>query len=184
MTQEEIEAVIKNHRLWLEGKGGQRATLSNATLSNAIFRHAILSNADLSGAYLSGANLSGANLSGANLSGANLRFATLSNATLSNATLSNATLSGANLSGAYLSGANLSGATLIYCIGNGRQIKSMQIDSWSIVWTNADLAIGCKQFPIKKWLSMSTAEIVELDPQAGDFAVTYGDIIKTLVTIK
>jgi hypothetical protein len=88
MDPKELEIVLEQHKLWLEGKTtGGRADLFGA---------------DLFGADLSGANLSGANLPGANLSGADL----------SRANLSGANLSGANLSGADLSRANLSGADL------------------------------------------------------------------------
>lgn len=52
MTQEEITAVLADHRLWLENKGGKRASLT--------------------GASLTGANLDGASLYGAILTGANL----------------------------------------------------------------------------------------------------------------
>ena len=50
MTQEELNAILENHKKWLEGNGGERANLK-------------------------GANLRGANLCGANLCDANLRDA-------------------------------------------------------------------------------------------------------------
>ncbi|NCU25103.1 pentapeptide repeat-containing protein [Candidatus Nomurabacteria bacterium] len=70
MNREELGKILDKHKLWLNGKGGERANLSGANLSCA----------DLSGANLSWADLSGANLSGANLSGADLRRANLSGA--------------------------------------------------------------------------------------------------------
>ena len=90
MTRDKLTETLESHKLWLSGKGGERA--------------------DLSGADLSEAELSGANLSGANLSRADLRGANLSRADLRGVNLSEADLSGADLSGAELSGANLSGA--------------------------------------------------------------------------
>ena len=63
MTKQELQAIIENHKKWLNNEpGGKIANLKWADLRGA----------DLSGANLSGANLSGANLSGAYLSGANL----------------------------------------------------------------------------------------------------------------
>lgn len=47
MTQDEIKAVLEQHRLWLNNEGGSRANLAGA---------------DLSRAYLAGANLARANL--------------------------------------------------------------------------------------------------------------------------
>lgn len=86
ITEEELNEILRNHELWLEGEdGGERAHLRGENLSGANLRGADLSEADFSGADLSEANLCGANLSGA-------------------------FLSDTNLSGAFLSGANLSGA--------------------------------------------------------------------------
>ena len=85
MNDFELKKRLNDHKLWLNGDGGERADLSCADLSDANLRDANLRDADLSDANLSGANLSGsdlscANLSNANLGGANLRGANLSGA--------------------------------------------------------------------------------------------------------
>ena len=98
----ELNKILDQHQLWLDGKGGQRAILSDANLTGAILTGAILSDANLSDANLENANLKGAYLAGANLKGAYLK----------GAYLEGAVLTGANLSGAYLSDANLSNAIL------------------------------------------------------------------------
>ena len=83
MTRDELDVVLKNHSLWLNGdSSGKRANLRDANLS---------------GAYLSGANLRGANLSRANLDGADLYKANLYRANLSEAHLDKANLDGARL---------------------------------------------------------------------------------------
>ena len=64
-TQQELRAILEEHRKWQERDGGSCANLSGANLMFANF-----GGANLSGANFGGANLSGANLSGANLSGA------------------------------------------------------------------------------------------------------------------
>ena len=72
MKIEEIQEVLKKHKLWLSGNSnGRRANLTNANLANAN-----LTGADLEGANLAGANLTGADLTGANLTRANLTGAT------------------------------------------------------------------------------------------------------------
>ena len=101
----ELNQVLEQHRLWLNGKGGKCANLKDADLKDAILTGAILSLANLSGANLLNANLTGANLVGANLGGANL-----TGAYLEYANLTGANLVGANLIGASLEGANLYGA--------------------------------------------------------------------------
>ena len=57
ISTKQLEEILAEHRLWLTGKGGKRADLSET---------------DLYGSNLSGADLSGANLSFASLSKANL----------------------------------------------------------------------------------------------------------------
>ena len=99
MNKKELDCVISKHKEWINGDGGEYASLSDA---------------DLRGASLSHANLSHADLSGADLSDANLRYANLSHADLRDADLKCANLRYANLSDADLRGANLRDANLDY----------------------------------------------------------------------
>ena len=92
-------------------------------------------------ADLSGADLHGADLHGADLSGADLRWA--------------------DLSGADLRWADLRGA-----VGNMTNIKSMQIEKYSIVYTHDMLYIGCRGYPIQKWRNFNDEEITEMDEGA------------------
>ena len=117
---------------------------------------------------LSGTNLSGANLSGTNLKFANLKFANLS---------------GANLSGANLKFANLSDADLRYCIGNTREVKSLQIGTYLISYTKDILNIGCQSHTLDKWKNFLDDDILYMD---GERALEWWrlnkDIIITLVS--
>ena len=99
MNKKELDCVISKHKEWINGDGGEYASLSYA---------------DLRGASLRYANLSHADLSGADLSDADLRHADLRHANLSDADLTGADLRGANLTGADLTGANLRYADLDY----------------------------------------------------------------------
>ena len=121
MKREELNAILKNHKLWLEtnGREGVRADLSDvnlreADLSSADLREADLRGADLRGADLRHVNLRGADLSGADLRHVNLRGADFKWADLSDVNLREADLSSADLSSAYLRGADLCGANLDY----------------------------------------------------------------------
>ncbi len=131
-----------------------------------------LRNANLSGANLSGADLRGADLRGANLSGADLRNANLRNADLSDADLSDANLRNANLSGADLIGANLIGA-----VGNKKELRTMQIETYSISFTKDVLQIGCKRFLIEDWKIFNDEEINNMDNQALSFWNKWKDFI-------
>ena len=128
ISREELNEILKNHELWLQGKGGECADLSNTNLRYDDLRFANLENADLSDADLKNANLRYANLKLANLKHANLKYADLSDVNLRYADLSDADSRGANLSDADLrhtdlSDANLSDANLkdvkanIYTVG-------------------------------------------------------------------
>ena len=99
MNKKELDCVISKHKEWINGDGGEYASLSHA---------------DLRGAYLRGEDLSHADLSNANLSGAYLRDANLKYANLRDVDLTGADLRGANLTGADLTGANLRDADLDY----------------------------------------------------------------------
>ena len=80
-------------------------------------------------------------------------------------------LSGANLSGANLSGANLNGADLRYCIGNGREIKSLQIGTYLISYTKDILNIGCQSHTYSDWRTFSDNIILDMD---GKTALDWG----------
>ena len=99
MDKKELDYVISKHKEWINGDGGEYASLSHEDLRGASLRYADLSHADLSSA---------------DLSHADLRYASLRYANLSHADLTGADLRGANLTGADLTGANLRYADLDY----------------------------------------------------------------------
>ena len=119
ITIEELEMILKNHKLWLDsdGEAGEQADLSYTDLSglnlaNANLRGANMESVDLVFARLEGANLLDANLLGAKLTGADLIGANLEHANLRSAKLVGARLEGANLLDANLKHANLMVANL------------------------------------------------------------------------
>ena len=113
MDKHELQEILEQHQLRLDGNGGKRADLRNADLHNADLREANLRDADLSGAILCNANLRLADLRGACLHKANLCWAYLHGAKLSSADLSNANLNCAHLCNANLSDANLYNTNLL-----------------------------------------------------------------------
>jgi hypothetical protein len=112
MTQEELAAVLADHELWVDEKGGKRANLYGAKLDFADLTGANLSGANLSAtnlhrANLSGADLGGVELCGANLYGADLRRSNLDSAIFYDANLTRTKLAGANLREAKFEGARI-----------------------------------------------------------------------------
>jgi uncharacterized protein YjbI with pentapeptide repeats len=119
---DDLKTVLAKHEQWLksEGKGGNRADLSESNLSGADIAQAnlakaCLSKANLSSADLCGANLSKASLSSVDLSGASVQMADLSMADLRVANMAKANLFQTNLSAADLSRADLGEANLSEC---------------------------------------------------------------------
>ena len=97
MNKKELDCVISKHKEWINGDGGEYASLSYADLRGASLRYANLSHAYLRGADLSHADLSGADLSDADLRDANLKYANLRDADLTGADLTGANLRDTNL---------------------------------------------------------------------------------------
>ena len=87
MNTDELKTILEQHKLWLDGDGGEPANLRGANLRWA----------DLRGANLRCADLRGADLQGADLRCANLRYANLQYADLRGADLRCADLQGANI---------------------------------------------------------------------------------------
>ena len=87
MNKKELDCVISKHKEWINGDGGEYASLSHEDLRGASLRYADLSHADLSGADLSDADLRDANLKYANLRDADLTDADLRGANLRDANL-------------------------------------------------------------------------------------------------
>lgn len=83
MNQDELDAILQKHKLWLDdADGGIRADLKGANLRGAVLWGAVLRGADLRGADLRGADLYKSNLRHADLSDADLRGADLRGADL------------------------------------------------------------------------------------------------------
>ena len=92
-TQQELDSIFEQHKLWLENQGGERAQLCNADLS-----HRVLQNIDLRCANLIRTNFSGSDLSGSNMSEADITYADFSHANLNNTIFRDADLRNTKMS--------------------------------------------------------------------------------------
>jgi hypothetical protein len=186
IDKEELKEILRKHGEWLiDPNKGERANLRYANLRYANLRYADLSYADLSFTNLSSANLRYANLRYADLRYANLRYADLSFTDLSYADLSftdlrYANLRYADLSYADLSYANLRSANLRYAVGNSKQIKTLQTETYVVTYTNTVMAIGCKQYSIKEWKNFKDREIKKMDSKALEFWKKWKPILKKI----
>jgi hypothetical protein len=71
-----------------------------------------------------------------------------------------------DFTGANLTDANLTDANIMNIIGDGIKIKTIHTGKWTIAYTDIDMAIGCKQYPIKDWMSFDNYRIDAMDPGA------------------
>ena len=112
-------------------------------------------------------------------------------ALLAQANLSGADLSGANLSYADLSGADLRNADLCYAnlsgvLGNMREVKTAQFDTWPLTWTTAPdgkvtLQIGCQKHDLALWEKSDPRWIAAMDSRATEWWAKYLDAVLALV---
>ena len=147
IDKSELKEIIEQHKLFINGKGCKRATLSRADLRGANLSGANLSYADLRSADLSWADLRGANLRGADLSWTNLSWA--------------------NLRGADLSDADLRGANLIV----------MQLNQYQVIVQKDFTRIGCEYHENEKWLGWTPADVAHMAPDAESFWALYKPVI-------
>ena len=132
------------------------------SLSNSNLSYSNLSNSDLRGS-----NLSYSNLRGNNLRGSDLRDSNLSNSDLSYSNLSNSDLRGSNLRN---------------IIGNGKEVKSLQIGTYMVSYHKDILNIGCQSHTLDRWISFTDEEIDAMDKGTSlDWWKLNKDILVTLV---
>jgi hypothetical protein len=182
VTKEELNSILELHKKWLKNKeGGKRANLSYADLSSADLRYANLRYADLRYADLSSANLSSADLRYADLSSANLSSADLRYANLSSADLRYADLSSADLRYANLRSANLDTENIHNAVGNGKEIKSMQLENdMKITYKHDYITFGCAGYSFDEWLKLEGYD----SPYWGKYRDLILKIVETSPAIK
>lgn len=171
--------------------------LSYADLSEAMLFGRDLRDGKFREAEFLGANFYHSRLDGANLFRTNMSLATMSHTTLkrtnfefANLTSTNfefADLSLANLCYAHckntnftktnLFGANLEYAYLRDCIGNGDEIRTMQIGTYHIVYAQGYIWIGCRRYTKERWITFTDEEISKMDIGALDWWNTWKDIV-------
>ena len=113
----------------------------------------------------------------------NLTDVNLFGVDLTDANLTGANLTGANLFGANLTGANLTGADLFDTIGNMEQVKSLQLETWMITYTDTMLQIGCQRHTIEEWFAFDDDTIADMDSGALEFWTKWKDTLKQIITM-
>ena len=89
----------------------------------------------------------------------------------------------ANLSGADLLRADLLRADLNGCIGNMREVRSMQLDTWPITWYGNTLQIGCQRHTFDDWRDFSDERISTMDSKALEWWWKWRDAIFQVIKL-
>ena len=100
---------------------------------------------------------------------------------LSGANLYGADLYGANLNDADLSSANLNDANLRGAVGNMREVKSLQISTWSVTYTKDRMQIGCQNHALATWWDFSDGEISTMDSRALAWWTTWKPVLQQII---
>jgi len=95
--------------------------------------------------------------------------------------LRGANLGGADLGGAYLGGANLRGADLWSAVGNKKEIKSLQLETYDICYTKDVLQIGCQRHNINDWWGFDDEIIEKMDYYALNWWKKWKPILKQII---
>lgn len=138
ITQKELNIILDEHELWLGSDLKQR--------KRADFTDKDLSGLDFSGRYLYMVKFVNANCEYANFTDADCEDVDFTNANCK--------------------GANFKGAELWETIGNNKQIKSLSMGFYSVVYTKDSLQVGCQRHSFKEWLSFTDFEIDKMSPCA------------------
>ena len=187
MIKNELNEILENHKLWLNGEGGECANLRGADLRYANLYNIDLRCADLNSADLNSADLRCANLRGASLNSANLNSANLSGASLYNANLYSSNLNNANLNNVktnmYTIGYNLACSEEGSFIGYkkaGKYIVKLLIMEDSKRNSATTLKCRCDKAKVLDIEKIDTGEKIESTPSDYDINFIYkvGEIVK------
>ena len=172
---DEEKAILESHVLWLEGSDkGKRADFSGRNLSNkdfsgrdlcdSDFRLAILDNCNFETCKLFSANFRAASMENVNLKWTNIACANFTNSDLSFANFEYAYATNANFDAAFLHNANFDSIISLYnAIGNSKEIKTIQTDTYNVVLFGDNIQIGCKKYTISEWESFEDESIIAMD---------------------
>lgn len=182
MIKNELNEILENHKLWLNGEGGECANLRGADLRYANLYNIDLRCADLNSADLNSADLRCANLSGASLYSANLRGASLYNANLYSSNLNNANLNNVKTN-MYTIGYNLACSEEGSFIGYkkaGKYIVKLLIMEDSKRNSATTLKCRCDKAKVLDIENIDTGEKIESTPSDYDINFIYkvGEIVK------
>ena len=187
MEKEKLDKILENHKLWLNGEGGECANLRGADL-----RYANLYNIDLRCANLNSADLNSADLRCANLRGVDLRCANLNSANLSGASLYNANLYSSNLNNANLNNVKTNMYTIGYnlaCPEEGSFIGYKKVGKYIVKLlimedskrnSATTLKCRCDKAKVLDIEKIDTGEKIESTPSDYDINFIYkvGEIVK------
>ncbi len=114
ITQEELNIILKEHKLWLKDRSGKRADLSDCDLSQLDMSYSDMSYSNMRGADMSYSDMSYSNMSYSNMRGADMSYSDMSYSDMNHANMRYANMCGSNMSYANMRYANMCGSNMSY----------------------------------------------------------------------
>lgn len=152
-------------------------------LRRTLQSHAAWMAGDPSGsmANLYGHDLSGMDLTGANLAGAVLTKVNFARCHMERAVLRGAHLTHANFTDADMAKVDLTKADLRWAIGNMREVRSLQTETWAMAYTHDMLHMGCASYPIHRWWKFSDRRMAIIHPDSPGLWEVWKPIMQQII---
>lgn len=126
-------------------------------------------------------SLRGANLRGVDMIDSDLRGVDLSDSDLRGSDLCNTDLSYVDLRFVDMRGVDMRGVRFCNTVGNMREIKSLQLDTYAITYTADRLQIGCENHAISEWWEFDDETIAAMDTGALDWWRVWKPIFQQII---
>lgn len=165
LTRQDVETILNRHEIWKNGSShvGMRAHFAYADLSNLD-----LTGLDFNMASFEYANLQNVNFSGCDISKSSFRHSDCAGANFSNTVVDNTSFLYANLADT-----TFSSTTKLTCIGNGKQLKTINVCKFLVTYSSHYMTIGCMHHDLAWWQSCTLSDIEEVYTNS-DAAYLYG----------
>lgn len=151
MIQFEFDHAVDQHTHWLQNhRLGARADFTDLSMI-----HIDGSGVDLSGAIFDNVTFNDCDFSESDLVGCSFRYTSFTNVILENTCFTNSVFIET-----YMKGTNLQNADIWNTFGDGKYIKTIQLDGQHVNYTHEHIQINCKKFKLSEIWNLDDETLV------------------------
>lgn len=154
LTRQDVESILNRHEIWKNG--------SSHVGMRAHFAYADLSGLDLTGLNFHMASFEYANLQNVNFSGCDISKSSFRHSNCTAANFSDTILDCSNFLYADLTETTFSPSCKLTCIGNGKQLKTINVCKFLVTYSSHYMTIGCMHHELDWWQSCTLSDIEEV----------------------